>query len=222
MSSKFVTLETSQSSGWLKCIAPINISFMLVTLETSQSSGWLNCVPTQNPPFACKELLNVASMAVTLEVSQPEILTLKNSFPANRCDMSVISETSQWFIGPYVAVAVPEFSEYSDTAVARASFSVKLYGAGGGGDGGGGEGYGGGGEGDGGHKQQSHVHPLSEQLYQSIKEESNMLGKVDAASVTLEMSKPSGCMKKYAHLNICSMVVTLEVSKLTGWLNIVA
>ena len=40
--------------------------------------------------------------------------------------------------------------------------------------------------------------------------------------VTLEVSKPSGWLNTTALRNIWPMVVTLEVSKLSGWLNAVA
>ena len=38
-------------------------------------------------------------------------------------------------------------------------------------------------------------------------------------SVTLDVSKLSGWLNADAPWNICFMVVTLEVSKLSGWLN---
>jgi len=42
ITSKFVTLDVSQLSGWLNALAPRNISPMIVTRDVSQSSGWLN------------------------------------------------------------------------------------------------------------------------------------------------------------------------------------
>ena len=68
--------------------------------------------------------------------------------------MSVICETSQTAMGPYVAVAAAASSLNAWTAAFRAASLVKVPGGEDGGDGegggGGGEGEGGGGEGDGG------------------------------------------------------------------------
>ena len=66
--------------------------------------------------------------------------------------MSVMAETSQSAMGPYVAMATVEFASKAWTAVLSSALSVNLVGGGGGegGDGGGGDGDGGGGEGDGG------------------------------------------------------------------------
>ena len=63
--------------------------------------------------------------------------------------MSVMAETSQSAMGPYVAMAAVGLALYARTAVCRESLVVKVPG-GGDGDGGGGEGLGGGGDGDGG------------------------------------------------------------------------
>ena len=62
--------------------------------------------------------------------------------------MSVMAETSQLAIGPYVAMAAVGSALYAWTAVCREALVVKVYCCGGGGDGGGG--LGGGGEGGGG------------------------------------------------------------------------
>ena len=69
--------------------------------------------------------------------------------------MSVMAETSQSVMGPYVAMATVEFASKAWTAVFSSALSVNVVGGGGGeGDGGGGEGEGegggGGGDGDGG------------------------------------------------------------------------
>ena len=69
--------------------------------------------------------------------------------------MSVMAETSQLAIGPYVAMAAVGSALYAWTAVFRESLVVKVYEAArlglvGGGDGNGGEGLGGGGDGAGG------------------------------------------------------------------------
>ena len=42
---------------------------------------------------------------------------------------------------------------------------------------------------------------------------------MESMFVTLEVSKLSGWLNADASLNIKAMVVTLEVSKLSGWLN---
>ena len=63
--------------------------------------------------------------------------------------MSVMTETSQSAMGPYVAMAAVELVLYAWTAVCREALFMKVLG-GDGGDGGGGEGDGGGGDGDGG------------------------------------------------------------------------
>ena len=49
-------------------------------------------------------------MFVTLEVSQAEISALNSDAPTNMVLMSVMRETSQWEMGPYVAVAFVESS----------------------------------------------------------------------------------------------------------------
>ena len=64
--------------------------------------------------------------------------------------MSVMPETSQCAMRPYVAMAAVGSVLYAWTAVSREALVMKLYGAGGEGDGGGGEGDGGGELGDGG------------------------------------------------------------------------
>ena len=63
--------------------------------------------------------------------------------------MSVMAETSQLAIGPYVAMAAVGSALYARTAVCREALVVKVYCCGGEGDGGGGLGDGGG-EGEGG------------------------------------------------------------------------
>ena len=62
--------------------------------------------------------------------------------------MSVMAETSQSAMGPYVAMAAVGLALYARTAVCREALVVKV--PGGDGDGGGGLGDGGGGDGDGG------------------------------------------------------------------------
>tara|TARA_B100000795_G_scaffold24818_2_gene16593 strand:+ start:381 stop:575 length:195 start_codon:yes stop_codon:yes gene_type:complete len=59
--------------------------------------------------------------------------------------MSVMAETSQWAMGPYVAIAAVGSVLYAWTAVFREALVVKVPGGEGGGGGGGGGGEGGGG-----------------------------------------------------------------------------
>jgi len=91
--------------------------------------------------------LNMKAMFVTPEVSQLEMSALISFKPEKRWLMSVMPETSQSAIGPYVAVAVVGFASNAWTAVCREALVVKVPG---GGDGGSGGGSGGGDGGDGG------------------------------------------------------------------------
>ena len=84
-------------------------------------------------------------MVVTLEVSQLEMSTLKFFKPLKRSLMSVMAETSQLAMGPYVAMAAVGSVLYAWTAVCREALVVKVVvctdgDSGGEGDGGGGEG----------------------------------------------------------------------------------
>ena len=102
--------------------------------------------------------MNIVDMVVTLEVSQVDTSSLNdgaNPLVLNNALMSVISETFQLEMGPYVLMvfALP----YDLSAVSSSARVVKAKGGwgggdgdGGGGDGGGGDGVGGGGDGDGG------------------------------------------------------------------------
>jgi len=67
-------------------------------------------------------------MAVTLEVSQPEMSALKFFKPLKRLPMSVIAETSQSAMGPSVAVAASGLALYSRTAVCSSALVVKVAG----------------------------------------------------------------------------------------------
>ena len=96
----------------------------------------------------------MASMSVTLEVSQPEMSALKLFRLRKRLLMSVTPETHQLAIAPYFAVAAAAFELYSVAAFCREALSANVEMQAGGegeGEGGGGEGEGGeGGEGEGG------------------------------------------------------------------------
>ena len=98
---------------------------------------------------------NIPDMVVTLEVSQLDTSSLKYVIVLNNPLMSVINETFQLEMGPYVLMvfALP----YDLSAASRSARVVKAKGGwgggdgdGGGGDGGGGDGVGGGGDGGGG------------------------------------------------------------------------
>jgi len=68
---------------------------------------------------------NIACMFVTLDVSQLEMSSLKASKPSNRPPMSVIDETVQPEIGPYVLRAVARSSFHIWTAVSRAALVTR-------------------------------------------------------------------------------------------------
>jgi hypothetical protein len=89
-------------------------------------------------------------MPVTLEVSQLEMSALKFVKLSKRRLMSVMAETHQSAMGPYVAMAEAAFESNSVTAVFREALLVKVWvqapvGGEGEVEGGGGEGDGGGG-----------------------------------------------------------------------------
>jgi hypothetical protein len=64
-------------------------------------------------------------MFVTLDVSQLEMSSLKVFKPKNSSPMSVIDETPQPAIGPYVLRAVAWSLTHSWTAVSREALSAK-------------------------------------------------------------------------------------------------
>jgi len=65
-------------------------------------------------------------MVVTLDVSQLEMSALKFCKLVKRLLMSVILETSQPAMGPYVLVAVVGLALYARTAVCREALVVKV------------------------------------------------------------------------------------------------
>ena len=69
---------------------------------------------------------NMKSMVVTLEVSQLEMSALKFFKLWKRKLMSVMAETSQLAIGPYVAMAAVGSALYAWTAVCREALVVKV------------------------------------------------------------------------------------------------
>ena len=64
-------------------------------------------------------------MSVTRDVSQLEMAVLKKCKPEKSQLMSVMRETSQSAMGPYVASAEATSSTYVRTAVCRATLVVK-------------------------------------------------------------------------------------------------
>jgi hypothetical protein len=88
---------------------------MFVTRDVSQLSGWLNTDAYRN----------IAYMVVTLEMSQLEISALKPFKFWMRPLMSVMAETSQSAIRPYVAVAAVGLPLNAWTAVSREALLVK-------------------------------------------------------------------------------------------------
>jgi len=71
---------------------------------------------------------NMRDMVVTLEVSQPEMSALKFFKSLKRELMSVMAETSQSAMGPYVAVAAVGLALNAWTAVCREALVVKVAG----------------------------------------------------------------------------------------------
>ena len=71
---------------------------------------------------------NMPCMVVTLEVSQLEMSALKFFKSKKREPMSVMAETSQSAIGPYVAMAAVGLALYAWTAVFRESLVVNVAG----------------------------------------------------------------------------------------------
>ena len=87
----------------------------------------------------------MAYMVVTLDVSQLEMSALKVNKKEKSQLMSVMAETSQSAMGPYVAMAAAGLVLYAWSAVCREALVVKVVSctdgdSGGEGDGGGGEG----------------------------------------------------------------------------------
>ena len=65
---------------------------------------------------------------MTLEVSQPEMSALKFAKRRKRERMSVMAETSQPAMEPYVSVAASGLSLYARTAVCSSALVVKVAG----------------------------------------------------------------------------------------------
>ena len=68
----------------------------------------------------------MALMSVTLEVSQLEMSAIKFRMLLKSSPMSVMAETSQSAMGPYVAMAEATLALNAETAVFRAALVVKM------------------------------------------------------------------------------------------------
>ena len=124
MFAMVVTWDVSKFSLWLNAHAYANMLSMLVTLDVSKLSGLLNfSAPAvlPNPP-------NMPLMSVTLEVSQLETSALKSFKSSKRLLMSVMAETSQSAMGPYVAMVAVGLVSYAWTAVRREALVVNVAG----------------------------------------------------------------------------------------------
>ena len=98
-----------------KEIAALNMDCMSLTLEVSKPSGWLNADAPRN----------IWYMVVTPEVSQSEMSALKSFKSLKSPLMSVMTETSQSAMRPYVAMAVCLLALYSWAAVLSSAVLVK-------------------------------------------------------------------------------------------------
>jgi hypothetical protein len=138
-----VTLEVSKLSGWLKADAPCRV-------EEGMQCGGERCEPgggrawgvvaarqaacTGKRPdsrlggqgHALERTQNMPYMVVTLEVSQPEMSALKFVKPRKSSRMSVMAETSQSAMGPYVLLAAVGLALYAWTAVTSRALVVKV------------------------------------------------------------------------------------------------
>merc|ERR1719424_2342665 len=87
---------------------------MFVTLDVSRFSGWLNADAS----------LNIFSMVVTPEVSQLEMSALKLPRSKKSSLMSVMPETFQLSMEPYVSSASPTLVLYKSTAVSSSALVI--------------------------------------------------------------------------------------------------
>ena len=110
------TLDVSKLSGWLNARASQKTLFMFVTLDVSRLSGWLNARASRN----------IWCMFVTLEVSQLDMSALKFRKLWKSRSMSVMDETSQVLMGPYIAVADAGLAMNARTAFFREAVLVKV------------------------------------------------------------------------------------------------
>ena len=92
-----------------------NMDCMLVTLDVSRRSGWLNADARSN----------ISLISVTPDVFQLEKSSLKFAKSRNSPLMSVIDETSQPEMGPYVLRAVARSSTHIRTAACSSALVAK-------------------------------------------------------------------------------------------------
>jgi hypothetical protein len=146
ISRMVVTLEVSKLSGWLNEYASCRVE------GRAGGAGGERCEPgggraggvvaahkrhargegpTQGlgaTRARAERTWNMERMSVTPEVSQPEMSALKFVKPLKRELMSVMAETSQSAIAPYVAVAAVGLALNAWTAVCREALVVKAAG----------------------------------------------------------------------------------------------
>ena len=139
-----VTLEVSKLSGWLKASARCRV-------QRGRPSEGDACVARrcgteeranqQRTRRACvaqlgsagirrrrKRTSNIRRMSVTLEVFQLEMSALKLCRFIKSPLMSLMAETSQSAMGPYVPMVSFGFASYAWTAVSREALVVKVRG----------------------------------------------------------------------------------------------
>ena len=139
-----VTLEVSKFSGWLKADADCRVEGRACDAgkERCEPGGGRACVgwwrhtrgmhgdgPTQglgSKGTRGERTRNIWLMVVTLEVSQPEMSALKLAKSRKRELMSVMAETSQSAMGPYVSMAAVGLALYAWTAVTSGALVVKV------------------------------------------------------------------------------------------------
>jgi len=117
-----VTALVSQASGWLKAMAPENISSMVVTLLVSHSSGWLKAVAPENISIRIVTAL-VSHSKGSLKVTQSAlvvVLKIESIF--------VILLVSQCVMLPYSQRALVESVHHAPAAACRSSRVEKTLG----------------------------------------------------------------------------------------------
>ena len=140
MAFMLVTLEVSRLSSWLNADAPCRVERRSMRCGArcapgggrawggGGASGMHGDGPTQGlgARARAERTQNMAYMLVTLDVSQLEMFALKLFKLLKRWLMSVIIETSQPAMEPYVSVAVVGKALYHNIAVFREALVVKV------------------------------------------------------------------------------------------------
>ena len=135
MAPMFVTLEVSKLSGWLKAVANCRVrrghtaegNARVAGRCVAQGEGRTSCARGVRVAHTAQEWVerwrrrkctrNMSLMSVTPEVSQLEMSVLKFVNQRKSWLMSVMDETSQSAMRPYVAVAAVGFASNAPTAV---------------------------------------------------------------------------------------------------------